>query len=97
MQIILDSLNLSNAERTLCERALEIEGSVVAAASRLGITRHALKRRIVSHGIAWPRPAHDVKPAAVATGLAHGRVCRRPERLGLEAARATCRLMSHDR
>ena len=54
--ITLDSLNLDAAERLLCEQALLVEGSIVDAAKRLGITRHALKRRILKLGISWPRP-----------------------------------------
>ncbi len=54
-QIILEDLNLSNAERLLCEEALTEAGSIVEAANLLGITRHALKRRIIKHRIEWPR------------------------------------------
>ncbi|PRP95471.1 Bacterial regulatory protein, Fis family [Enhygromyxa salina] len=56
MPIVLDSLNLAEAERKLCEEALVSAGSIVEAATLLGITRHALKRRIVKHQIEWPRP-----------------------------------------
>ena len=55
MPIVLDSLNLATAERKLCEEALTSAGSIVDAANLLGITRHALKRRIVKHQIEWPR------------------------------------------
>lgn len=55
MQIVLDSYNLSTAERTLCETALHTAGSIVEAAKLLGITRHALKRRIIKLGIRWTR------------------------------------------
>lgn len=51
--IILDSLDLSAAERRLVTSALAQAGSLVAAARLLGITRHALKRRIAKHGIDW--------------------------------------------
>ena len=54
--ITLDSFNLDAAERLLCEQALRDEGSIVRAAVRLGITRHALKRRILKLGISWPSP-----------------------------------------
>jgi transcriptional regulator with PAS, ATPase and Fis domain len=53
--IILDSLNLETAERRLCEEALARAGSIVAAAKLLGITRHALRRRIEKLRIEWPR------------------------------------------
>ena len=56
MPIVLDSLNLASAERKLCEEALISAGSIVEASSLLGITRHALKRRIIKHQIEWPRP-----------------------------------------
>lgn len=56
MPIALDTLNLADAERKLCEEALRSAGSIVEAANLLGITRHALKRRIVKHQIEWPRP-----------------------------------------
>lgn len=56
MQIILDSFNLPTAERLLCETALHTVGNIVEAAQLLGITRHALKRRIIKHNIRWPRP-----------------------------------------
>ena len=56
MPILLEDLNLRKAEQMLCERALESAGSIVEAAQLLGITRHALKRRIIKHDIAWPPP-----------------------------------------
>jgi DNA-binding NtrC family response regulator len=56
MPIVLDTLNLADAERKLCEEALVAAGSIVEAANLLGITRHALKRRIVKHTIEWPKP-----------------------------------------
>lgn len=56
MPIVLESLNLAHAERELCKAALHAGGSIVEAASLLGITRHALKRRIVKHQIQWPPP-----------------------------------------
>lgn len=52
--IVLDSHNLEAAERLLCIKALETSGNIVSAATLLGITRHALKRRIIKHKIAWP-------------------------------------------
>lgn len=53
--ITLDTYNLTAAERLLCERALGDAGSIVEAAVMLGITRHALKRRIIKHNIRWVR------------------------------------------
>jgi len=52
----LESHNLESAERHLCELALDRAGSIMEAAKLLGVTRHALKRRIIKHKIAWPRP-----------------------------------------
>jgi transcriptional regulator of acetoin/glycerol metabolism len=57
MRIELESLNLAVAERLLCETALNQTGSIVEGARLLGITRHALKRRIIKHKIEWPRAA----------------------------------------
>lgn len=56
MQVVLDSLDLAQAERKLCAHALRQAGTIIEAASLLGITRHALKRRITKHRIAWPPP-----------------------------------------
>jgi transcriptional regulator with GAF, ATPase, and Fis domain len=53
--IVLDSLDLCAAERRLVASALTQAGSLVAAARLLGITRHALKRRIAKHRIDWDR------------------------------------------
>ncbi|MBK8261339.1 MAG: hypothetical protein IPK80_08340 [Nannocystis sp.] len=55
MRLHLESYKLHEAERLLCEEALTAAGSIVEAASLLGITRHALKRRIIKHRIEWPR------------------------------------------
>ncbi len=62
MPILLEDLNLRKAEQMLCERALESAGSIVEAAQLLGITRHALKRRIIKHNIAWPPPRETGRP-----------------------------------
>lgn len=48
-----DGYNLAAAERLLCELALTRAGSIVDAAKLLGLTRHALKRRIIKLGIRW--------------------------------------------
>jgi hypothetical protein len=55
MRLFLEDLNLNAAERLLCVEALNAAGSIVEAAQLLGITRHALKRRIIKHRIEWPR------------------------------------------
>lgn len=54
MPILLEDLNLRKAERLLCQQALTRGGSIVEAAQLLGITRHALKRRMIKHRIEWP-------------------------------------------
>lgn len=73
MRIQLESLNLHAAERLLCEQALLKTGSIVEAAKLLGITRHALKRRIVKLRLAWPPPARRSADAATTTaGLTTG-------------------------
>ncbi len=68
--IVLDSFNLASAERRLCLEALAAAGNLVGAAKLLGITRHAMKRRIVKLGLPWSRqPGHIVaaQPGAAAT------------------------------
>ncbi len=57
MPILLEDLNLRKAERLLCQQALTRGGSIVEAAQLLGITRHALKRRMIKHRIASPSAA----------------------------------------
>lgn len=52
-RIELDSFDLNVAEKRLIEVALAQGGSIAAAASLLGITRHAVKRRIIKHHIEW--------------------------------------------
>lgn len=54
-QIILEDWNLEAAERRLCVAALELAGNLVGAARILGITRHALKRRMIKLKIDRPR------------------------------------------
>jgi len=51
-------LNLRDLERLQCEEALRLTGGVGGAADLLGITRHALRRRIVKHEIPWPLRHH---------------------------------------
>ena len=62
MRITLDNHNLVTAERVLCIDALNMMGSMVEAAVLLGITRHALKRRIIKHGIRWSSERRTVLP-----------------------------------
>lgn len=57
-QIHLDSLNLHDAERRLCEAALARTDYLTAAAALLGITRHALRRRMIKLKLVGPG-AHD--------------------------------------
>jgi transcriptional regulator with GAF, ATPase, and Fis domain len=51
----LEDFNLEAAERRLCVEALAFAGNIVGAAKILGVTRHALKRRIIKLDIRWPR------------------------------------------
>jgi transcriptional regulator with GAF, ATPase, and Fis domain len=55
--ITLDDFNLDAAERRLCAEALGLAGNIVGAAKILGVTRHALKRRIIKLDLRWPRNA----------------------------------------
>ena len=55
--IILEDFNLEAAERRLCIEALDLAGNIVGAAQLLGITRHALKRRMIKLDIRGPRMA----------------------------------------
>lgn len=61
-QIILDDFNLEANERRLCVEALGVAGNIVGAAKLLGLTRHALKRRIVKLKIDLPRTRGVVLP-----------------------------------
>lgn len=61
--ITLEDFNLEAAERRLCVEALGLAGNIVGAAQILGITRHALKRRILKHRIDWSR-SDSTSPAA---------------------------------
>jgi DNA-binding NtrC family response regulator len=63
-QLVLEELNLAAAERRLCLAALEQGGSIVNAAKLLGITRHAMKRRIIKLRITWPQPTSQVQATA---------------------------------
>lgn len=69
MPILLEDLNLRKAERLLCQTALQKAGSIVEAAQLLGITRHALKRRMIKHQIEWPPrgPQREVRDPRAAS------------------------------
>ena len=56
-KLILEDFNLAAAERRLCVAALDHGGNIVGAAQLLGITRHALKRRMIKLHIDRPRTA----------------------------------------
>ena len=60
--LTITNYNLDSAERTLVIAALTDAGSIVEAAPLLGITRHALKRRIIKHRIEWPRSSVVAEP-----------------------------------
>ena len=52
----IDTFDLATIERCLCTEALRVAGgSINIAAKMLGITRHALRRRISKYRIAWAR------------------------------------------
>ena len=53
-KLILEDFNLEAAERRLCIATLELAGNIVGAAQLLGITRHALKRRMIKLRIDRP-------------------------------------------
>lgn len=63
MRVVLDSLNLEVAERALCVEALCQAGSIVEAAQLLGVSRGALRRKLLKYRIEWPRPATPPPPA----------------------------------
>jgi DNA-binding NtrC family response regulator len=48
--------------------ALATAGSIVEAAQLLGVTRHALKRRIIKHRIEWPRESERTTPQPTVAG-----------------------------
>lgn len=59
LPLTLDSFNLTAGERLLRVAALSVAGNIVEAAKLLGITRHALKRRMVKHKIEVPRRGNE--------------------------------------
>lgn len=58
MKLVIDTFNLMTVERTVIEAALRQAGSIIEASALLGIDRHALKRRIVKHGIRYLGGGH---------------------------------------
>jgi len=66
MRLTIHTFDLASTERLLCCEALTAAGTIVEAAKLLGITRHALKRRIVKHEIEWPRPKFGPNSLAAA-------------------------------
>lgn len=56
LSLPLEDLNLEAAERRMCIAALEVAGNIVGAAQLLGITRHALKRRMIKLDLDPPKP-----------------------------------------
>ena len=82
MHIALDTYNLTAAERLLCETAMTSAGSIVEAAKLLGITRHALKRRIIKHGIRWSREGGRI---AASVNDSTGRVAAAPASAAISA------------
>lgn len=72
--LVLDTYDLAAAERRLCVEALTAAGNIVGAAKLLGVTRHALKRRIIKLDIPWSRGTgrildpHPAVSAALSAG-----------------------------
>ena len=60
------TLNLVAWERGLCVAALTQAGNIIEAARLLGCTQHALKRRIIKHGIRWSRSSRAALPESAA-------------------------------
>lgn len=56
-KLILEDFHLVAAERRLCVAALDAATNIVGAAQLLGITRHALKRRMIKLRIDRSRAA----------------------------------------
>jgi len=54
-KLILEDFNREAAERRLCVATLDLARNIVGAALLLGITRHALKRRMIKLRIDRPR------------------------------------------
>ncbi len=76
MRLTINTFDLASTERLLCSEALTAAGSIVEAAKLLGITRHALKRRIVKHEIEWPRPKFGPNSLAAARAAQRDRLAQ---------------------
>lgn len=63
-RVVLEDLNLEQAEKRIAEEALCYAGSIVEATQLLGITRQKLKRIIIKHRIEWPRGYRPKEQAA---------------------------------
>lgn len=87
MRLVLESFNLADAEKRLCTEALNHAGTIVEAAGMLGITRHALKRRIIKHDIEWPKPKYG--PNAVPARRAQATQATQLSRAAQEAVLRT--------
>ncbi len=68
MSLEITTYNLQAVEKMLCVEALNQAGTIVEGARLLGITRHALKRRIIKHNIEWPVRRPLVSDASVVIG-----------------------------
>ncbi len=50
-EVVRRGVSLAGIEAGSCRAALQASGTIVGAAAKLEITRHALKRRIQKHGL----------------------------------------------
>ncbi|HMV67590.1 MAG TPA: hypothetical protein PKA64_12125 [Myxococcota bacterium] len=66
----LPTFNLNTLERLAIEQACAASASLVEAAKLVGLTRHALKRRLIKHNIRpkWPLPHNAPKSAPAVAG-----------------------------
>jgi hypothetical protein len=80
MPILLEDLDLRKAELLLCQSALSRARSIGEAAQLLGITRHALKRRMLKHRLEWPRTLQPEALSGVPVAREH-RPPTSPERI----------------
>lgn len=58
--ITLPTLEIEEADRLITVAALKAAGSIVGAAELMGLTRHAVKRRITKHNLRWHRDGHFI-------------------------------------
>jgi Bacterial regulatory protein, Fis family len=81
--LLLEDLNLRRAERRLCEAALARVGTIDEAARLLGITHHALERRLAKHRIQWPDMGSTSAPGGAMASIAaqKGEVAGRRRRI----------------